>query len=278
VYKGHVRQISVVLAYVFMIATNIVSHIKGVLPLTEQHFTDTSPTYLDPQPWTYYVWILIFLFQLFFVIYQASPSNLENEDLDVVSLYLMFNFLLNGGYTLIVGYGYLWTGFVVLATDLYVLYQAYQLMQIGLRNDVFPMTKLCEHIPVSLNISWIVIVVVIGFSQVCEANGWKSTQDFAIANIVVTAVISMSVGLTRADLAYALVTIWAYVGIAVKQTHPVNVASFMGIGLCGSFTIIGYIYEKYFQEYDAVGRRISIVGRELDLPRSSTYQRVASRG
>jgi hypothetical protein len=212
-----------------------------------------------------------------FVIYQFLPSNFDNEDLDYVSLYLMFNYLLNGGYALVVGYGYLWTGFVIIAINLYVLYQAYELMQIGLRNDVFPMTKLCEHIPVSLNISWLVIMVFVDFNQVCWASGWQPGYDFAIANIVVIAVISMSVGLTRADLAYCLVTIWGYVGIAVKQTHPVNVATFIGIGLCGSFTLIGLIYEKYFQEYDAVGTRIPIVGRDIGMARVSTYRPVNSR-
>lgn len=193
-----------------------------------------------------------------------------------MSLFLLFNFLLNGAYSLVVGYGYNWTGFIIIATNVYVLYQAYEIMQIGLRNDVYPLTKICEHLPVSLNIAWLVVAVAVDFSQVTTASGWITTQDFAIANLTVVAVISIAVGLTRADLAYALVTVWAYVAIAFKQTHPVNVACFLGIGLCVGFTVIGYIYEKYFQQYGAVGQRIPIVARDFTMHRPSQYKPISS--
>ena len=57
-------------------------------------------------------------------------------------------------------------------------------------------------------------------------NGWGiSAEIWAVIMLAAGVVISAIMSLTRADIAYSLVLVWAYIGIAVKHSSTPIVSS-----------------------------------------------------
>jgi hypothetical protein len=82
--------------------------------------------------------------------------------------------------------------------------------------------KLAVHLPFSVYLGWITIASIANVSVTLVSIGWAgfgiSPTTWATLVVVVALLISVLVLATRRDLAYALVIIWALVGIAAKQS------------------------------------------------------------
>jgi uncharacterized membrane protein (DUF485 family) len=198
-----------------------------------------------------------------FTVFQTRNS--DEEELDYTCIYISAVYLLSGSYLVLIGFGYEWTSLAVIITTVAVLGHLYKTMQIGQRNDVPPMIKVFEQVPVSLHLAWAIVSCIMQLGQVIEASGWNASRDFAIGVIVVSVVLSVYIGLSRADLIFAVVMIWGYLGIAMCQHDSVSVAAYIGVGLTVISVVIGCVYERYVQEYDPLGRRIPLVQKDTIL-------------
>jgi hypothetical protein len=67
-YKGLVRQLTVAVAFVFMVAVNVITHIEGILPYTESDFASNYDNFINPKFWAYHVLLLNFYFSDFFIV------------------------------------------------------------------------------------------------------------------------------------------------------------------------------------------------------------------
>jgi hypothetical protein len=81
--------------------------------------------------------------------------------------------------------------------------------------------KLLVDVPFSIYIGWITVATVANVTDVLYHFGWNgaplSPQVWAVIMLVVATVLAVAMSLTRRDVAYVLVIVWAFVGIAVKQ-------------------------------------------------------------
>jgi hypothetical protein len=82
--------------------------------------------------------------------------------------------------------------------------------------------KLAVHVPFSVYLGWITIASIANVSVTLVSINWDgfgiSAETWAALIVVVALIITLLVVATRKDVAYALVIIWALVGIAVKQS------------------------------------------------------------
>jgi hypothetical protein len=117
-------------------------------------------------------------------------------------------------------------------------------LQIG-RVQVAPVEKWCVNIPFSVYLGWITVATIANITAVLnylQWNGWGvSPEAWAVIMLVVAASIASAVSLTRGDVAYMLVIIWAFAGIAIKHANVPMVAASAWImtGLVGLMLIIG---------------------------------------
>ncbi len=93
--------------------------------------------------------------------------------------------------------------------------------------------KLAVHLPFSVYLGWISIATIANISLTLVASNWDgfgiSPETWAIIVVAVALVLTMLMLGTRKDIAYALVVIWALVGISINQTNP-NVVLVTQIG------------------------------------------------
>jgi uncharacterized membrane protein len=87
--------------------------------------------------------------------------------------------------------------------------------------------KLIVHLPFSIYLGWITIATIANVAAFLVSVNWDgfgiSRETWAILIIIIALIITLLVIITRKDVAYALVIIWALTGIAVNQTANPNI-------------------------------------------------------
>ena len=87
------------------------------------------------------------------------------------------------------------------------------------------------RIPFSLYLGWITVATIANVTEVLYYLNWSgwgiSPEIWAVIMLVAGAIIASLVSLSRGDIAYVLVIVWAFAGIAVKQssTPPVAISA-----------------------------------------------------
>ncbi len=83
--------------------------------------------------------------------------------------------------------------------------------------------RLAVHLPFQVYLGWITIASIANVSVALVSVGWDglgiSQEMWASLIVVVALLIALLVVATRTDVAYGLVVIWAFVGIAMEQTE-----------------------------------------------------------
>ena len=114
-------------------------------------------------------------------------------------------------------------------------------------NQVSRAEKWCDHIPFSIYLGWITVATIANVTQLLYYLGWNglglSPESWAVIILLVGVVVSAAMSLTRANIAYSLVLVWAYVGIALKHTNSSTVAktAWIATGLILVIPVFGII-------------------------------------
>jgi hypothetical protein len=112
--------------------------------------------------------------------------------------------------------------FLLLAT----LIAIYMRLNIG-KSAVSLREKLVVHLPFSVYLGWITIASIANVAAFLVSENWDgfgiSQATWATLIIIIALLITLLVIVTRKDVAYGLVIIWALVGIAVKQSENQNI-------------------------------------------------------
>jgi hypothetical protein len=104
----------------------------------------------------------------------------------------------------------------------------YLRLDIG-RGKVSNAEKWAVHIPFSIYLGWITVATIANTTQLLYYLGWNgwgiSAEIWAVIMLAAGVVISAIMSYTRVDIAYSLVLVWAYIGIARKHADTPLVAN-----------------------------------------------------
>jgi len=228
--------ILLVFSFIYMIVFNVLSNAicgVGEKPICKNNSqqSDHNPTYLTPDGLTFSIWGIIYLFELFFTVYQALPESrgggFELAVFDNVRPYVTFAFILNGTWLILFSFSLWWLSQAVIFAYLYCIVKAYQHLEVDWfsqvdesGNPVGLKRKLFTYAPFGFQMAWLVVATTLGIGVLGRNNGWTPPPDFGVMVIAVVMVINLYLQLTRADVCYAFVSCWALAGIVRQQTHP----------------------------------------------------------
>ena len=89
------------------------------------------------------------------------------------------------------------------------------------------------HVPFSIYLGWITVATIANVTQMLDFlnwNGWGLAPEWwAIIMLIVGGVVASLMSITRGDVAYVLVIVWAFAGIVVKQSDTLSVAITAGV-------------------------------------------------
>jgi TspO/MBR family len=212
------------------IATIAVNFLAVLLPLNGQNtgaISDRFRVYFVPAGYVFSIWGLIYIGILAFAIYQVLPSQRTDPDLRRIGYLFALSCIANIVWLFCWHYNYFPLSLLVMLVLLCSLIAIYLRLDIG-RKQVSSAEKWCVHIPISVYLGWITVATLANATEVLYYLNWSgwgiAPQVWAGILLAVAVVITGWLLFTRRDVAYALVILWAVLGIAYKQLNAGLVA------------------------------------------------------
>ncbi|MDH3364085.1 MAG: tryptophan-rich sensory protein [Gammaproteobacteria bacterium] len=208
-------------AFMLVIVFNVMSI---ALPINDQTMPEISakyPSLFTPAGFTFSIWGVIYLALLFFVVYQALPSQRNNETIAGISRLFQVNCLANASWIIAWHYDLLNISLLIMLVLLVTLILIYRRL-LGVVKHASLTQHLLLHFPFSLYTSWITIATIANLSAVQTGNGWDTIGLTAVSWTLLKMALAGTIGATMVlcfgDAVFVLVVAWAAYGISVMQS------------------------------------------------------------
>ena len=219
--KDTLRQVLVALA---VIATLIVNALANSLPLggvTTAQVSDQFQVYFVPAGYVFSIWGLIYIGLIVYAVFQALPSQRENPRLRKIGYPFIIGSLANIIWLFMWHYQQFPLTLVFMLILLAMLIVAYLNLGTG-RTQVSKAETWAVRVPFSVYLGWITVATIANVTDLLYYWKWDgfgiSGQTWALILFAAALVIAGLMSLTRRDIGYNLVIVWALAGIAVKQS------------------------------------------------------------
>lgn len=226
--KHIARQAANVLA---VVATIVINGLANALPLNGQTtgaISDRFQVYFVPAGYVFSIWGLIYLGLIAFAVFQALPSERTNVRLQRVGYLFVLSCAANIAWLFLWHYEQFVLTLVAMVVLLLSLIAIYLRLEIG-RVRVSGAEKWLMHVPFSIYLGWVTVATIANATSVLDYvkwDGWGLAPTmWAVVMLIAGTGIATAMSLTRGDVAYVLVILWAFVGIAVRQAGTPVVAN-----------------------------------------------------
>ncbi|MCJ7530439.1 MAG: tryptophan-rich sensory protein [Anaerolineales bacterium] len=214
-----------------VVATIVVNGLANALPLNGQltgEISDQFKVYFVPAGYVFSIWGLIYVGLIAFGVYQMLPSQRENPRLRRIGYLFALSCLANIVWLFLWHYEFFIYTITIMVALLGLLIAIYLRLEIG-RAQVPVKEKWLVDLPFSIYLGWITVATIANASDVLDYLKWSGwgirPEVWAVIMLIAGVGIALAMSLTRGDIAYQLVIVWAFVGIAVKQTAMPVVAN-----------------------------------------------------
>ena len=222
-----IRQIGVILATVLVI---VVNGLANALPLNGQgtgEISDRFDVYFVPAGYVFSIWGLIYLALIGYSIYQALPAQRENPRLQRIGYLYILSCAANIAWLFFWHYELFELSLVAMVALLLLLITIYLHLGTG-RSRVSAGETWLVRIPFSIYLGWITVATVANVTSLLDYWNWDgwgiNPETWTVLMLITGAIIASLMSITRGDIAYILVIVWAYIGIAVKHSDTPDVA------------------------------------------------------
>jgi hypothetical protein len=242
--KDIVRQVVNVLATLLVIGVNALASSLPLNGQTTGEISDLFDVYFVPESYVFAIWGLIYLGLLAFTIYQALPSQRENPRLQALGYLYALSCLVNIIWLFLWHYEVFVWSLVAMVALLLLLIASYLKLEIGL-NRVPGAETWLVRVPFSIYLGWITVATIANATSLLDYMGWSgwglAPEWWAVIMLVVAAIVASLVSITRGDVAYVLVIVWAFVGIAIKHTDTplVSITAALAAGFVLATPLLG---------------------------------------
>ncbi len=195
--------------------------------------SNTYPTLITPAGYVFSIWGIIYILLGVFVIYQALPRKNGGDYHRKIGWLFVISSLINIAWIFVWQFESLVLSVVLIFALLISLIAIYLRLNIG-KATVKISEKIAVHLPFSVYLGWITIASIADVAVTLTAYNWSgfgiSPEVWTIIVAAVALTLTMLVLGTRKDVAYALVVIWAFVGIGVNHSTNQTVVVLTEIG------------------------------------------------
>src|SRR5512136_493860 len=247
--KNTIRQIAVVVVILATITINILANALPINGMNTGQVSDSFKVYFVPAGYVISIWGIIYIGLLAYAVYQVLPAQRENPRLQATGWWVVLGGLANSTWIFLWHYlqfvGTLGAMLILLAT----LIAVYLRLGIG-RTKVSKAETWAVRVPFSIYLGWITVATVANISDVLYYLKWNqfgiSSATWIVIILGAVLVIAGLMNFLRRDLAYALVLLWALIGIAVKfpQEGIVTSATWVTFGLVAASLILAFLVKR----------------------------------
>ena len=231
--RDTLRQTLVIIAAFATIIFNVAANALPLNGLNTGELSDRFKIFFVPAGYVFSIWGLIYLGLIAYAVYQVLPAQRENPRLRSIGYLFILSCLANIAWLFLWHYEVFEFTLIAMGVLLLSLVAIYLRLDIG-RGEVSNAEKWAVHIPFSIYLGWITVATIANTTQLLYYLGWNgwgiSAEIWAVIMLTAGVVISAIMSLTRADIAYSLVLVWAYIGIAIQHNDTPIVANSALIG------------------------------------------------
>lgn len=237
---------------VWFIAVIVVNYLATSLPIwwmSTWELSDLYPNLFTPAGLTFSIWGLIYLALTWFVVRQIVDLYKKQSVWITKKIWIWFllSCVMNIGWIFAWHYKLVWLSVVIMILFLIVL--------IVIGNKVLIWKKLWNRwdkllvqVPFSLYLWWISVATIANIStrlvNIWRNMRWMSDIFWTIVVIIVAALLALIALYKKYNIIFALVVIWAFIGIIIKRINvdPVYAKSIIWtLGVCIA-VIVGMIW------------------------------------
>ncbi len=235
-----------------VIATLVVNALANIIPFNGLHTGEISDRFhvlFVPAGYVFAVWGLIYTALIAFGIYQVLPAQRDNPRLRSLDGLFILASLAN------ILWLFLWHYLQILGSLAAMLVLLATLIGIYLSLGIGKMTVSAAEtwlvrLPFSLYLGWITVATIANVTDVLDYLKWDgfgfTPETWMLIVLGVVFVIATLMNLTRRDVAYTLVILWALMGIAVRQAdvHLIAIATRWTAALVAGTLAVGVFLPK----------------------------------
>jgi translocator protein len=223
-------RISVVVATISVIVINLLATLVPFNGQTPEQISEQYKSYFVPAGYVFLIWNVIYVGILAYAIYQAYNPSGATPLLRRISGWHIVGCIANSLWIFAWHWEQLGLSVLLMFVLLGSLIGIYVCMaQVGWgRGQRTHGQTWSIFVPFSIYLGWISVATIPNISSFLLAHGWQGGgmdgPSWALLLLVIAAVLGIFFGYGRSNLAYALVVVWAFVGIGVEQAAPPLVA------------------------------------------------------
>ena len=220
------------------IVTLVVNFLATSLPLndlTTKEISDSFNIYFVPAGYVFSIWGLIYLGLIAFIVFQSLPKNRENEHVSRIGIWFAVSNLANALWLVSFHYQQFALAMGFMLVLLVSLIAIFLRLDIG-RTKVSASENWLVNVPFSLYLGWITVATIANATQLLYFLKWDgfgiSPEIWLVIMLAAAVSISALMSLTRRNIPFALVLVWAFTGIAAKFPNMplVNISSWAAAG------------------------------------------------
>jgi hypothetical protein len=249
------RQIAVILTVIATIVINILANALPLNGLNTGEISDRFQVYFVPAGYVFSIWGIIYIGLIALAIFQALPSQRENPRMRATGWWISLGGLAN------IAWIFFWhyERFPLTLVAMLVLLATLIITYLRLGTGKVPVSRAetwAVRVPISIYTGWITVATVANVTDLLYYLNW---DGFGIAPeiwmaIILAAVLVIAglVLITRRDVAYGLVILWALIGISVKHAAvpAVAIATWVTFGLVALILIVALFLPKTGQKLE----------------------------
>lgn len=227
------RQSANLAAALIALAVNVLAVALPLNGLDTGAISDRFRVYFVPAGYVFSIWGVLYIGWIAFVIFQFLPSQKSSPRLRALGYLFALSCVFNATWLFCWHYERFGLSVLVMLLLLLTLIACYVRLEVG-RRSVTRLERWCVDIPFGAYLGWITVATVANISDYLYLVGWDGIgldpQVWAVIMLTVAVGLGLAMALTRRDAAYSLVLVWAFVGIAVKQSPAAFVATAAWVG------------------------------------------------
>lgn len=230
--RNSIRQALTALSTLAVIVINVLANALPFNGLNTGTISDRFVVFFTPAGYVFSIWFVIYVGLIAFSVYQALPAQRENPALRAIAPLYWLSSAANIAWIFFWHYEVFALTVPAMLVILVTLILIYLRLDIG-RAQVSRGMKWAVHVPFSIYLGWITVATVANITSMLWLAGWNGPllgpEGWTAVVLAVAVIIAGAVMLTRADVAYALVLVWAFAGIVAKHSGVPLVALSAGI-------------------------------------------------
>ncbi|AYC30258.1 TspO/MBR family protein [Paenisporosarcina cavernae] len=206
-----------VLSFIGWLAVVIVNALSNILPFNGQTTGEISnriPVLFTPAGYVFSIWSLIYVLAILWIYFQWKNRQNETPHTRKQLTLFLLSCIWNISWIFSWHYEYFLLSVIIMLAFLVTLILLYH---------TYPKTgnKWYEKMPISVYLGWISVATIANISYVLtyyEWSGWGLSDPlWTVIMMTIGAALALHIRYHEYDIAYPLVFIWAFIGIAVRN-------------------------------------------------------------